>query len=133
MRQVITFKKTVENGGNVTKAAKEAGYADTTINSPKNITETLGWDQLREKYLSEEKIAKVHSRLLECKRPVVVAGHVEMFPDNDVQKGAVDMGYKLRGRYAEEKSSVTFRKYGDLTDEELDLLLAQEEKKISKK
>lgn len=40
-------------------------------------------------------------------------------PDSRSRKDALDMAYKLRGKYAPEQINITRRKYQDLTNEEL--------------
>jgi hypothetical protein len=45
-KQKKAFDKTLENGGNVTKAMREAKYKETTINNPKNLTESKGFEEL---------------------------------------------------------------------------------------
>lgn len=56
-KQIVTFKESVENGGNVTKAMKEAGYKPSTINNPSNVTESEGWLFLLEAYAPDVKLA----------------------------------------------------------------------------
>jgi hypothetical protein len=53
-KQRLAIQKTVENGGNVTKAMREAGYSESTVNNPSNLTESQGYkDLLRASGLDE--------------------------------------------------------------------------------
>lgn len=59
IRQTKAFNNLVENGGNVTQAMKDAGYAIATVNNPNNLTESDGYRELlKESGLTEELIAK---------------------------------------------------------------------------
>jgi hypothetical protein len=55
---------------------------------------------------------------LEAERPVICDKEVSMYPDNDARLRAIDLTYKMRGRYAPEKiEDVT--PYGKLSNKEL--------------
>jgi hypothetical protein len=56
MKQKKAIMNAMENGGNITKAMREAGYSEATINNPKNLTESKSFQILLEKYLPDEKI-----------------------------------------------------------------------------
>lgn len=62
IRQKIAFKKTVENGGNVSKAMRDAKYGKTSKN-PKKLTQSKGWQELMDEYLPEKDLARVHKEL----------------------------------------------------------------------
>lgn len=58
-KQTQAAQKMVENGGNVSKAMKDAGYSDATANTPKKLTESKGFLELLDDYgLTEELIIK---------------------------------------------------------------------------
>ncbi len=48
MKQELVMKKVVENGGNVSRAMREVGYSQATINNPSNLTHSKGFIQLCE-------------------------------------------------------------------------------------
>jgi hypothetical protein len=58
-------------------------------------------------------------RLTYVKRDWLGAHAFFVQPDNRSRKDAIDMAYKLKGKYAPEQISITRRKYQDLTNEEL--------------
>ena len=68
IKQKKAFDKSVENRGNITKAMRDAGYSEATINNPKDLTDSLGWKELLEKHLSENKLTQVHEELLNSSR-----------------------------------------------------------------
>jgi len=68
IKQKRAAKFTVENGGNVSKAMKQAGYSDAMAHNPQKLTESKAWPQLMEEFLSEESLAKAHKELMHAKR-----------------------------------------------------------------
>ena len=63
-KQKQAAKKIVGNRGNVTKTMREVGYAEKTIQNPKNLTESKGWKGLMKKYLSDKSLVEKHKKLL---------------------------------------------------------------------
>ena len=45
-KQKRAINKIVENGGNVTKAMREAGYSENTVNNPSNLTRSNGYKEM---------------------------------------------------------------------------------------
>ena len=168
-RQKVAAKKVVENGGNVSQAMIEAGYSPNTAHTPQKLTESKGWDELMEEFLSDAELQEKHRELLNatkvehmtfplgpkddretaildslapeiktvmeaqqalerttltdeeitallstvsCTVQRIVHGqtarHVYYWAaDSKARKDALDMAYKLKGRYATEKVDVT--------------------------
>jgi len=109
------FEKTLENGGNVTKAMREMKYTEATINNPKNVTETKSWEQLLDEYLPEDLITKTHKEAFEANRTISVvsgkqaSGGTTDFvdvPDWQTRMKATELGYKVRGKLIE-KTDIT--------------------------
>ena len=63
-KQAKAIKNVVENGGNVSKAMRDAGYSPETAKTPKKLTDSKAWEQLMEKNLPDKTLAKVHKQLL---------------------------------------------------------------------
>lgn len=110
LRQKKAFDKALENGGNVSKAMSESDFSPAMAKNPQKLTRSKGWQELMDKYLPEEKLAKIHKQVLEKKEILLVSdgkegSHLEYTgqPHPDVVKG-LDMAFKLRGSYAPEKS-----------------------------
>lgn len=107
-KQARAIKNVVDNGGNVYKAMIDAGYSPATAKTPQKLTESKAWESLMDKYLPDESLAKIHKKILK-KQEVQLKNNnetkkVEVVktgqPHSDVGK-ALDMAYKLKGRYKE--------------------------------
>ncbi len=134
IKQKKAVKEITEKHRSVSRGMIEAGYSKNTASKPKNLTKSKGWQQLMDKYLSDDLIATKHRELLEASGighmlfPLDVTDeqitkllaeancivkrfmhsetqtHVWYFAaDNNARKAALDMSYKLKGRYAAEK------------------------------
>jgi len=115
IKQQLVARKISENNGNLGKTMREVGYAETTANNPHLLTESKGWQELMEEQLPDKLLAEKHRELLEATDD---NGKIDV---NAVRSG-IDMGYKLKGKYAPEKT-VHLNIDVITTD---DLLLAQE-------
>ena len=110
IKQAKAIKNVVENGGNVSKAMRDANYAPATIKNPSKLTESKTWKNLMEKDLPDDLLTKKHKQLLK-KREILLknnnkTGKVEAIKggiDTNAVKAGLDMAYKLKGRYIPEK------------------------------
>ncbi len=111
IRQKNAAKKVVEMGGNVSKAMEAAGYSPKTAKTPKKLTKSKGWEELMKEYLPDKLLAEKHKELLTIPKRVrkFVKGELESeyeeLDSQAISKG-LDMGYKLKGKYAAEKKDV---------------------------
>lgn len=64
IKQKLAAKKIVEYRGNVSKAMREAGYKPATAKNPKNLTESLGWNELMDRHLGDDALLTKHEELL---------------------------------------------------------------------
>jgi hypothetical protein len=134
VKQKKVVRKLIENGGNLRKAVRESGYSEAYAHSQK-ITKTKTWADLLEEFLPDEALQQKHKELLNAKKllkvkGIPVSGMYE--EDSDVQSKALDMAYKLKGKYAPEKT-LTISPYDDLSPEELDAEIAKIEKQLNVK
>ena len=118
-RQKKAFELIIKNGGNVSKGMRDAGYPKTTAKNPSKLRRSKAWADLMEEYIPENLVAKTHQRQLKAKHYVTVDGISKQVDDNLAQNKAMDLAYKLRGKYAAEQINITRRKYSDLSNEEL--------------
>lgn len=95
LKQKKAFKETGVNGGNISKAMKTVGYGKTKSDK---LTSSRGWLELMDQYLPDKDLAKVHKEGLEATDP---KGKV----DYSTRHKYLDSGYKLKGKYAPEKSA----------------------------
>lgn len=158
LKQKKAIENLVGNGGNVTAAMREAGYAEATVNTPGKLTKSKTWKELMGEFLPDQDLAQVHRGLLNshridhmvfplgpadeeeadilaeegiegsaqerttltdaeitellatvnCTVRKIVHGrtarHVYFWsPDAKAKTSALDMAYKLKGKYAAEK------------------------------
>lgn len=104
-KQKRALKLSLENGGNMSKAMRDAGYTAASAKTPQKLTESKGWQELLDEYLPEEMLLGVHKE-----------GIFE--EDGSVRHKYLDTAYKLRGSYATEKveANVTYRWHEDDND-----------------
>ena len=114
----------VENGGNVSKAMRDAGYSIETARNPSKLTESVAWDKLMKKNIPDDSLASLHNRFLN-KQEIVVKNNNDTKkletilteqPNPDALK-ALDLAYKLRGKYSPEKKEITLKDFDSLLDE----------------
>jgi len=88
----------------------KAGYGEVIQNSPKQVKNSKGFQELLEELLPDSKLFKRHNQLLdkkEYRREVndegrVIVKKTEEIDTNAVAKG-LDMAYKLKGKYIEHR------------------------------
>ena len=107
-RQKKAIQRVVENGGNVSKAMRESGYAKKTAKNPKKLTESKTWEELMEQYLPDKLLAKKHKELLTTPKKIRQFQKGELLSEYEelhaeAIKGGLDMAYKLKGHYKPEK------------------------------
>lgn len=68
LRQIKAVKIAAENGGNISAAMREAGYAPSSAATPSKLTDTSSWPELVEQYLPEASLLKHHEGLLNSSR-----------------------------------------------------------------
>jgi hypothetical protein len=134
-KQKRAIRNVVENGGNVSKAMRDAGYSPNTAHTPQKLTESDAWREIMDRVLPDDLLAEKHAALLnkkEVKRTFDHdAGEWIDAETGDVDTQAVskglDMAYKLKGKYSPTKVSFT-DPYEELDD---DALLAELAKRHS--
>lgn len=110
-RQLTAIEKLIENGGNVSKAMKEAGYSQASAKNPKVLTESSIYADLLEAYLPDDMMLRALSDDIEKKE-----GN---------RTSELQLGFKLKGRMTE-KVDVTTKgeSLNNFNDEEKNALLA---------
>lgn len=110
IKQKKVFKRTLENNGVVSTAMLEVGYSPNSAKNPKIVTGSKGWQELLDTLLSDDKLTKVHNKLLNKKEVLIISdgakegSHYEFTeqPHSDASK-ALDMAYKLKRKYESEE------------------------------
>ncbi len=130
IKQKMALRNAVENGGNISKAMRDAGYSPRTAHNPSKLTESRVWPQLMKKFLPDSLIIKKHHDLLNATTAQFVDDEYvgEKMDAHAVAKG-LEMAYKLKGRYAPEKHMII----DDEPDPELEELAMAVEEEIKEK
>jgi len=79
----------VENGGNASKAMRDAGYSPETAKSPSKLTKSGGYEELMEAYLPDDMLLRA------------LAEDIEKKEGN--RKAELELGFKLKGKMVEKK------------------------------
>lgn len=132
IKQKLVASKILENPGkSVSQAMRESGYKENSAKNPQDLTRSIGWQEIIDKYIREDKLLNVHKRLLNSVRlerysfgldisdevirkiiskikgakfiRIIKGDRVKncyyAAPDDRVQLSALDMAYKIRGKY----------------------------------
>lgn len=108
-KQKRAAKNIVENGGNVSKGMRDAGYSPATAKTPQKLTESKGWLELLDEYIPDDKLQEVLKDGLEAQRIISAmntgkqaAGATSDFievPDHAVRHRFLDTALKLKDKY----------------------------------
>ena len=102
IKQKLAFKEVVK-GSTLTKAMSVAGYSPSAVKRTNKLTETDGWHELMAKHLPDSALAKKHRELLNKREYITIDGDSEdIGPETQAVSKALDMAYKLKGRYSDE-------------------------------
>ncbi len=109
IRQRKTFKALGETGGNISKAMILGGYTKVTAHHTEKLTRSRGWQELMDTCLSDEKLTKLHRRILDKKEKIVISigkGKSSIVdtgqPHSDAVKG-LEIAYKIKRRFSDEE------------------------------
>jgi len=107
IRQTIAYTKAMENNGNVSKAMVEAGYSKATASNPQMLTNSLGWQELTEKYLPDKLLLRTNRQGLKATKLVASPTEPDReMPDWQARLKAVEIGLKVKGRMIENATQV---------------------------
>ncbi len=98
-RQKLAASKLLENGGNISKTMKQAGYSAAMAKNPHKLTSSKGWQELMGVYLPDSLLVGVHSDLFMAKKSKLLGDKRLIIPDNQVRAKALNLAYKVRGYY----------------------------------
>lgn len=105
-KQKIVAKDLMENHGKpISQAMLDAGYDATTAKNPSNLTNSIGWQELMDKYLPDDLVLDTHKAGLEATKQLSVRGgrdanaesddFIEV-PDHPTRLKAVELAYKVK-------------------------------------
>ncbi len=67
IKQKLAMELVVENGGNVSKAMRDAGYSPATAKNPDKLTSSQSWQDLMDAYLPDDMLLRALSDDIEKK------------------------------------------------------------------
>lgn len=99
----------VENGGNVSKAMRDAGYSPQTAKVPQKLTNSAGFAELLEEYLPDDMLLRALSDDIEGKELN--------------RKAELELAFKLKGKMVDKSESNVSVEVSSITSEEKTALL----------
>lgn len=93
LKQEKAVTNMVENGGNASKAMRDAGYSPETAKSPSKLTKSEGFAELMEAYLPDDMLLRALGEDLESKK-----GN---------RKAELELAFKLKGKMIDKKDITT--------------------------
>lgn len=131
MRKLV---EALENGSYSTMKdiLKDSGYSDNVASQPTKVTKTATWRELMDEYLPDELLAKTHAELFKAEGTIYATSEGRItdtmkVPDWTARKNAIDLAYKVKGRFAPTQMAVSVeRKLEELSDEELEAIATGE-------
>lgn len=118
-KQKLTAKHLVENGGNIGKAMRAAGYSKATAKTPQKLTLSKGWQDLMEDIFPDKTLLIKHRQLLNAKKAIFIGNKKYLISDNVALAKALDLAYKIKGRYTYKEDNKPLREFDGWTQDEL--------------
>ncbi len=114
LRQKVAFKNTLENRGNVSSAMRISGYSDAYSKNPQQLTESVGWKQLLDQDLADNKLTLKNSEGLDAIKHY--KGTDE--PDHYIRHMFLETALKLKNKFPKEQTGyqdipITLNVYGN--------------------
>jgi len=107
-KQKALAKKIVENPfQTMGEAMKSVGYSEASASKPSEVTQSIGWHELMEKYLPDDLVLEVHRKGLNAVK--VVTSHTEpdkLVEDTPTQLKAVELAYKVKGKLKDSTTNI---------------------------
>lgn len=105
LRHLKLMRKIEENNGNVSKSLRELEYSPSSVANPQRVTGTQTFQALLDEFLPEQHLATKHREFLDSKRIIRTYVKGDLKEETEETDGnavkALDMAYKLRGKYAD--------------------------------
>ena len=100
-RVLERIREQVQNGTKVSVTAAMRGiYSPSTATRPEKITKLPEYQQLLQECLPDELLVRRHAELLDKRKHVRIKNQlIDMGPDTSAVAKALDMAYRLRGKY----------------------------------
>ena len=124
IKQKKAMRNLVENGGNVSKAMRDASYSIETAKTPSKLTKSKGFQELLEKGVTDKHLIKSLKEGLKATKHQGVGGmvlklggkgkgsisHTDVeVPDYAVRHKYLETGLRLKGLAVSEQAPVTMQ------------------------
>lgn len=102
-KQKKALELVVENGGNVSKAMRDAGYSEQTAKTPQKLTQSQAFQHyMEEAGLTDQKLVEVLKGGLEATKVIVMGkdsdeSFVDIQPDHPTRHKFLETSLKIKG------------------------------------
>ena len=107
-RQLQAIDNLVENGGNVSKAMRDAGYSEMTAKTPQKLTESKAFNELMSEAITDAKLIKVIDDGLTANRTFTEDGDTIDVPDHAIRHKFLETALKVKGAFKTDATGNTF-------------------------
>lgn len=107
-KQLKAIDNLVGNGGNVTKAMKDAGYSDKTAHTPSKLTESKAFVELMANAITDAKLIKVIDEGLTANKTFAVDESVVDVPDHATRHKFLETALKVKGAFKNDSGSSSY-------------------------
>lgn len=107
-KQLKAIDNLVENGGNVSKAMRDAGYSEQTAKTPQKLTESKAFQELMSEAITDQKLIKVIDDGLNANRVYTEDGEVIDVPDHAIRHKFLETALKVKGAFKTDTNGNTF-------------------------
>lgn len=107
-KQLQAIDNLVENGGNVSKAMRDAGYSEMTAKTPQKLTESKAFNELMSEAITDAKLIKVIDDGLTANKTFTEDGEIIDVPDHAVRHKFLETALKVKGAFKTDATGNTF-------------------------
>lgn len=107
-KQLQAIDNLVENGGNVSKAMRDAGYSEMTAKTPQKLTESKAFNELMSEAITDAKLIKVIDDGLTANKTFTEDGEIIDVPDHAIRHKFLETALKVKGAFKTDATGNTF-------------------------
>lgn len=98
-KQLRAIDNLVENGGNVSKAMRDAGYSAQTAKTPQKLTQSKAFQEVMAAAITDEKLIKVIKDGLDANRTISMDESSVSIPDYPTRHKYLETVLKVKGAF----------------------------------
>ncbi len=98
-KQLKAIDNLVENGGNVSKAMRDAGYSEMTAKTPQKLTESKAFNELMAEAITDAKLIKVIDDGLTATKTFAIDESLVETPDHATRHKFLETALKVKGAF----------------------------------